>query len=239
MKYIQKKPTNEPCALKTYKQTTPKPISYNGYIDRDIETGEENVLKKALLKEQGHICAYCMKRISLKRSSLSRDEKTRKAMVEVEHYLSQGEFPEKDLDYGNMLGVCNGYFRGDIHCDKCKLENRLKILNPLDKKVESWLTYSLDGSILAFKNADEVSHDLNEVLNLNCENMRLARQEAIDLARNMLKEKYPIRQWTKTIIQKEIKEWSSMDIGGKYRPFCQIVVWFWEQEKKKNRYPAK
>lgn len=160
-------------------------------------------------------------------------------MVEVEHYLSQDEFPEKDLDYGNMIGVCNGYFRGDIHCDKCKLEQRLQILNPLDKEVESWLTYSLDGSISATKNIDKVSHDLNEVLNLNCENMRLARQEAIDIARDLLKEKYSTKQWTKAIIQKEIEEWKSMDVDGKYRPFCQVVIWFWEEQKKRNRYPAK
>lgn len=63
MKYIEKKISNEPKTLKDYRDTTPN-ASYDGFGDTD------NLLKKALLEEQGHICAYCMKRIKLGQNSL-------------------------------------------------------------------------------------------------------------------------------------------------------------------------
>ena len=76
MKYIQK--GKEPSTLKKYRETTPNAVYDKGYVD----SGQ--VLKKTLLKEQGYICAYCMKRISLKRTN-------NKPSIEVEHFLSQYE----------------------------------------------------------------------------------------------------------------------------------------------------
>jgi uncharacterized protein (TIGR02646 family) len=234
MKYIEKKPSNEPSTLKNYRETTPD-AKYSGFID------SEHLLKIALLEEQGHLCAYCMKRISLKRSSLGRDEKTAKPMVEVEHYFSQDEFPEKDLDYSNMLGVCNGYSQGEMQCDKSKAELRLKILNPLDKEVESYFNYSIDDSVLPLKNEEEVKPDI-ALLNLNNKNLIKARKEAVDIARVKLIEKNPVKQWTKALIEKEIEDWSRRYKKGEdyqYRPFCMIAIWFLNDLKKRNRYPAK
>ena len=62
---------------------------------------------KALLKEQGYLCAYCMKKIT---------EKT----IHIEHWIPQRhpqegylEYSQEDcdrfaIDYQNMLGVCPG-----------------------------------------------------------------------------------------------------------------------------------
>ncbi len=239
MKYIEKKASNEPGTLKTYRETTPN-ASYVGFVD----TGQS--LKKALLEEQGHLCAYCMKRISLKRSNLGRGEQATKPMVEVEHYLSQKEFPEKDLDYTNMLGVCNGFSQGDIHCDKSRLETRLKVLNPLEKQVEKLVAYSLDGRILPAKQVEEVEHDL-KLLNLNNENLKKARRDAVDIAMGQLIKQYPNKQWTKEFIQKEIETWSRThqkvsqndEVEKRFRPFCQVAIWFLKDLQKRNRYPAK
>jgi uncharacterized protein (TIGR02646 family) len=239
MKYIEKKASNEPQTLKTYRESTTN-ATFKGFGD----TGQ--FIKKALLEEQGHLCAYCMKRISLKRSSLGRDQKATKPMIEVEHYLSQDEFPEKDLDYTNMLGVCNGFSEGDIHCDKSKLEIRLKVLNPHSKKVENLIIYSSDGSIVPTKQTNEIEHDF-KLLNLNNENLKKARRDAVDIAREQLIKQYPIKQWTKEIIQKEIEAWSRTyqrvnendEIEKRFRPFCQVAIWFLKDLQKRNRYPAK
>ena len=124
MKHI-KKNQNEPSTLKDYRTTTPN-ATYRGFVD----TG--HLLKKALLLEQGHLCAYCMGRISIK---LNQDNKPR---IEVEHYSSQNERPDLDLIYKNMLGVCNGITQQKKeHCDKSKKYKSLRALNPLNKNVET------------------------------------------------------------------------------------------------------
>ena len=59
-----------------------------------------------LLKEQGHICAYCMRRIPDERKGLPH--------VKIEHWNARnGEHGETcgsygALDYGNFLAVCSG-----------------------------------------------------------------------------------------------------------------------------------
>jgi O-phosphoseryl-tRNA(Cys) synthetase len=159
-------------------------------------------------------------------------------MIEVEHYLTQENHKEKALIYSNMLGVCNGFTQGDIHCDKSKKEE-FKILNPHHAGVESMVTYSLDGTILATKDNADVFYDLNNILNLNSGNLKKARQSAIDVARGLLIKKHPIKQWTKALIQKEIDAWKSKNEKGQYRQFCQIAIWFWEEQMKRKRYPAK
>lgn len=231
MKYIEKKIQNEPFRLKNYRDTTPGAVYEGGYGD-----GKERPLKNALLKEQGHICAYCNCRIS---TDLNSEYKPR---IEVEHYFSQKEYPHFDLDYENMLGVCNGItIDKNEHCDKSKKEKSLKRLDPRKPGVESLLTYSLDGKIKATANNEDVKSDI-ELLNLNDIFLEKSRKQSMDNAINDLKKKYPVRQWTKYIIEKEIEIWKSKhNVKGKfkYKPYCQAAIWILELLKKKDKYPAK
>lgn len=227
MRYIEKNITHQPFSLKEYKETTPN-ASYSGFGDTD------QLLKKALIMEQGGLCAYCLKRISLKRN-----ERLKKPSIEVEHYCSQDEHPELDLEYSNMLGVCNGNSFGEEHCDKSKKEVLLKELNPLDNTIESKLTYRKDGIIKASQVNLEIEEDIL-LLNINNQTLKENRAEVLDFARERMSRKYPPpKQWTKTQIQMEIDEWKSRNSKGLFRPFCQIAIWFWEEEKKKKRYPEK
>ena len=245
MKYIKK--GKEPYTLKKYRETTSK-ASYAGFGDKG------QLLKKALLQEQGWICAYCMKRINLQRNEFN------KPKIEVEHYISQSDSKkinvrELELDFYNMLGVCNGVAtiiqvqentdktsKSKVlkieHCDKSKKEKELKKLNPLEKKVETLITYKSNGEILPSEEDIEVTHDI-ELLNLNNERLIKVRRNAIDRAKELMSKKYPTKTWTKTLIHSEIEIWKSKDKKGRLRPFCQIAIWFWEQQKKRNRYPAK
>ena len=74
---------------------------------------------------------------------------------------------------------------------------------------------------------------------MNNQNLKDARKNVINIAKELMIKKYTDKVWTKTIIQKEIDLWKTKDKNGKFRPFCQIAIWFWEQQKKRNRYPAK
>lgn len=66
-------------------------------------------VRNSLLKEQGHLCAYCMRRIPDERIT---DEDTDLSNVYIEHWLPRstkgGQRENKGLDYRNMLAVCSG-----------------------------------------------------------------------------------------------------------------------------------
>lgn len=226
MKYIKK--GKEPLTLKVYRETTEN-ATYKGFGDKG------QLLKETLLSEQGHLCAYCMRRISTKRNAQN-DNKPR---IEVEHFLSQDSESTLTLVYENLLGVCNGNLFGAKHCDKSKNELTLTRLNPLRKEVETLVTYNSNGEIKSLKDDLEIEDDLNTLLNLNNQNLKDARKNVINLAKELMIKKYTSKLWTKTLIQKEIDLWKTKDKNGKFRPFCQIAIWFWEQQKKRNRYPTK
>ena len=48
-----------------------------------------------------------------------------------------------------------------------------------------------------------------------------------------LKKKYPTRQWTKYVLEKEIEIWKSKH-KGKFRPYCQAAIWFFRVAKKEK-----
>ncbi len=225
MKCIEKKKQNEPDSLREYRETTPN-ASYIGFTDSDKS------LKIALLEEQGHICAYCNRRISL---SLNADFKPK---IEVEHYLSQDTHPELSLDYKNMLGVCNGITTGkNEHCDKSKKEHLLKKLDPRKQAVEKFITYSLKGKVTSIGRNNDVEDDIS-LLNLNDSFLEDARKQIMDEALKQMKQQYPKRQWTKYLFDKEIDKWKSRH-KGKFRSYCQAAIWFLELLKKSKRYPVK
>ena len=56
----------------------------------------KNEVKAVLIHEQRGLCAYCMRRIRM-------DSHSR-----IEHFIPLSADKEKAIDYGNMLGVCDG-----------------------------------------------------------------------------------------------------------------------------------
>ena len=88
MRYIQKKA--EPESLKKYRRKE------NAYFDgyKEKEDVREN-----LLKEQGYLCGYCMRRIR------------RCSETKIEHLVPQSALRDNEketLNYKIMLGVCYG-----------------------------------------------------------------------------------------------------------------------------------
>ena len=223
MKYIAKKSGNEPESLKLYRETTPN-ATYEGFADSD------QLLKKALLAEQGYICSYCMQRISLKTN------KQHKLRIEVEHIASQKNYPYKALAFTNMAGVCNGNIGGMEHCDKSKKDKELHILFPHNETCEQYITYSTSGKILSRLSDGTVEIDLNEILNLNNQFLVENRRTAADLAIENLDRKYANRQWTKKQIEKEIEVYQNRDKQGRFKEFCNYVVWYLTVLKAKSKY---
>ncbi|BBC24252.1 hypothetical protein [Pseudanabaena sp. ABRG5-3] len=229
MKYIKKK--KEPKSL-TDKRNTEGSIYECAQLD----------WQKQLLNEQGYLCAYCMRPISLER-------KNEKPCMEIEHYLSRYLCKQRKLDLGlrwqNMLGVCNGISGSEFHCDKTKGNKgkangkvELNVLNPLNVQTsEEIVTYTPLGQIIpnthntALK--EKIIEDLNCILNLNNENLRLARKDAMDRAKEFLIKNNPTGTWGVKEIDKEIVNWKSKTKDGRYRAYCQAAIWFLEYLKSK------
>jgi uncharacterized protein (TIGR02646 family) len=92
MKWIEKNLKNEPKSLRLHRQ---KSVSnYDNYAEKDD-------LRRALLEEQGYLCCYCMSRIQ----TPTQDK------MKIEHFQSQHEFPELQLNFNNLLASCKGSCR--------------------------------------------------------------------------------------------------------------------------------
>lgn len=124
MIYINK--THEPNSLTEYRKTIGS--SYKG-----LPSHTKDELRESLLKDQGYICAYCMKPIHKVNDT------------KVEHYIPQENANE--LDYHNLLAVCTGNEGQSaapfLQRAKTKYENQEKrtayvgiILNYINKKLQ-------------------------------------------------------------------------------------------------------
>lgn len=143
-------------------------------------------VREALMQEQGHLCAYCMRRIPDERIL---QEDTDLSDAYLEHWQSRssagGTGENKGLDYQNLLAVCSGNEKAPgatgrrkgrhLTCDK-KRGNAPLTVNPLDAATLATISYTSDGKI---KSSDPtINDDLNIRLNLNCS------EEAVTLPEN-------------------------------------------------------
>ncbi len=236
MKYIQKSIQNEPASLRKYRNSTPHPVVYDG------GNFDKQALRKALLKEQGGICAYCMGHISLELNEQF------KPKIEIEHYLSRELRPDLQLRYNNMIGVCNGLSVSHPeneklhHCDKTqgsegKMNGQvmLKKLNPCSAECERLVKYTSGGEILPSIEDSEIEFDLNKVLNLNNKVLKNARMAILDNAKQKMIAERPIQQWNRAFLQRHLEEWQNRH-EGQFRRYCMIAVWFLKELMNKPKY---
>lgn len=198
MKFIQKQ--KEPSSLTQHRASSH--ANYVNYPKKDD-------LRKALLSEQGNICCYCMQRI--------KEDK-----MKIEHWKSQSNYPQLQLIYNNLMGVCRGN-EGQPkklqHCDTSKADYQITI-NPTHINCEQLTRFSISGEIIS--DNEDIQKDLNIVLKLNTQILVKNRQFVLDEALRDFYQRYPKGTWTKAIIQREINKW----INPPYREYCQIVIFY-------------
>lgn len=203
MKHIIK--TKEPKSLLEHRLKT-----FSDYDNYD----KKEELRTSLLTEQGYICCYCMQRIS-------------DYQMKIEHWKSQDGHPELQLDYNNLLGACQGGqgFPSNLqHCDTKKGSTEITI-NPLDsnKNCEDLIRYRGNGEIYSLE--IDINHDLNEILNLNTQTLVNNRKDVLELAIKQLIKEQPKGNWTVAMLSQQITFWSDKQKNGKYKPYCQIVIY--------------
>jgi len=219
---IEIKKGREPRALAVYRQ---KPDAT--YQDmHGAPTGRKNedgspetvydVVLNRLMEEQGHLCAYCMRRIP---------EKKGWPRATIEHIAAQSKSDNQSaLDYKNMLAVCSGNRNAGSDdgktCD-ARRKNRDLDLNPLKPETLESIEYRHNGII--FSADQEINRQLNDVLNLNCKSLQLAdcRKRALQKLINEIQKKYPegdIKEYCK----KQLKKYQEQE---QYKvPYVGILI---------------
>ena len=218
MRFIKKQ--QQPQSLIEAKKTVPLP-KYD-----DLDTHVKIDIRISLLEEQGHICCYCMQRIEIDK-------------MKIEHYQSQSDFPKLQLEFKNMLAACEGEILTEkgiiLHCDSAKGKKNLDFLNPnskVKKHILQNLKYTASGEIISTD--QEVQKELEEILNLNQEQLRVMRKGVIDALVDMIKKEFKKGEIKKSFLLNKIEEYKTLR-EGKLVHFCQVRIYY--LEKKLNQFP--
>ncbi len=233
MKYIHKDLRNEPQGLRDHRATT------SNYASNIVG------LREHLVDYQGGICSYCMRRISVKTNS----EAGYKPFAEIEHIKSQEDNPSDEINYFNLVAVCNGNFGIRNHCDKTekyqynektfegKINGKTELIKliPTNRNCETLILIGSDGKISVPNGDSEIEQDILK-LNLNDEKLIAFRKNKIDAVRKQLEMKEPTRRWQQKHFDELIDIWSLRDKDNNYKDFCMAVIHFLQNLKKMPKY---
>ncbi|MDE5900292.1 MAG: hypothetical protein K2H33_02925 [Muribaculaceae bacterium] len=207
----------------------PEPKSWKEYRNTpgaDYQSTKD--LVDALLKEQGYICAYCMRRIPCKdRLGKTKDGKDTLTSEDhrVEHMLSREKHDDLKLDYGNMVMCCPGHIGSDDHCDRLKGPQDISF-SPTDQRFIDTLTYKSTGEI---ESSDSGWNDeITGILNLNTTLLAQNRKSTLDAVIQKINLERRGRNWNRTLLEKYLEKYSTMhrcaDNELRHHPYCGIVT---------------
>ncbi|MGE0084276.1 MAG: retron system putative HNH endonuclease [Desulfococcaceae bacterium] len=186
----------------------------------NLPAAAKKEIRIQLLKEQGYLCCYCMSRIS--------DHDSR-----IEHWHSQANYPQKQLDYGNLLLACCGN-QGNRpeyqYCDVRKGDHEI-LYNPADPthNVQDKLRYHGDGMIES--NDSIFDKQLNEILNLNFSRLQANRKSVIKGVCIAIDKRGV--QVTKGQLRQDIRRWDSTNSNGELKEYCQVAIYFLNKRLKR------
>ena len=188
------------------------------------EDAPKDVLREALLNEQGGLCAYCMRRINFTpgQTTTTRIEhlKPRKLSLEQGH-------PEETLAYSNMILCCDGNCdkSGNFHCDRSK-EDKSISFRPFDQVVIDSISYSSKNGTIK-SSIQQYNKEFNEVLNLNHPRLEKNRLAVIrGLVHEMGKKK-----WSRKDLTDRLEHYSKK-VNGEFKEYCGVAIWFLNKKLK-------
>lgn len=136
----------------------------------DLQNPQKRELHQALLDEQGHVCCYCGRDISLTDSH-------------IEHFRPQELRDDLALSYDNVFASCIRETApgAPLHCGHAKgndFDEALHI-SPLDVASERRFIYTLTGSVLPTDAADTQATYMSNLLRLDIDFLRNRRLDAL------------------------------------------------------------
>lgn len=211
MRTIKKE--REPQLLETYRQT-------GGSTFDNLPANVKREIQKQLLWEQRGLCCYCQSRIRATWDGMK-----------VEHWQSQSsnKYPERQLDYSNMLGACAGGQKHgqksspeQHHCDTLKGDSDLyfSVCDPAHP-IERQVRFLGDGKISSDDAA--INNAINAVLNLNLPRLVSNRKAVLAAFQQRL------QNGRRVDPARELTKWDGTE-PGELPEFAQVVV-YWLKKK--------
>lgn len=202
MRTIQKGP--EPTSLTQHRQQAH--ADYDNYTDKAA-------LRQALVREQHGLCCYCQSRIRATPEGMK-----------IEHWQCQADNPGRQLDFGNLHGVClggHGRPARDQHCDTRKGNDLLcfSVCDPAHP-IERQIKFLGNGRIES--DDKRINDDLNDVLNLNWSRLVSNRKAVLDAFKQRLGQ-------GRLNATQELNKWDGSQPCD-LPEFAQVMV-FWLQKK--------
>lgn len=181
-------------------------------------------LVESLCKEQGYICAYCMRRIPCRDNVSNEDHR-------IEHILSREKHDDMKLDYANMVICCPGHIGTEDHCDKKKGSDDIS-LTPLDNAFIGTISYTHDGKIKS-SNSD-YDKELNQILNLNTDLLKTNRRKMIETIVNQIQ--YYVKKkgnLDKSYLNRMLEKYSNLYTKkgqAMYHPYCGVAIFYLQKK---------
>jgi len=140
----------------------------------DLRGKEKKEVKDSLMKEQGHICCYCERRLTDGDSH-------------IEHFNPRSNNAVDPLDYANMLCSCQNQLKPKQeeeprHCGHLKgdwFDDQL-LVSPLDPDCAGHFSYTADGNIKPATKSDDAARITIAKLGLNIPKLIALREKAIE-----------------------------------------------------------
>lgn len=198
-------------------------------------------LKQSLLDEQGHLCAYCMSRITNDNMSVEHWKPQHPKPISGELTKEQKEQNRLlSLNYANMLAVCDGNegeSKNKQHCDTRKGNMSLKY-NPSQKEHHPLLKIRYVRSSGKIESEDSIfcaelgdmEKGTEGILNLNCEKLCNNRKEVIRIVQNELSQLSP--NAVKAKVYALLEKWNTPSSDSKLREYAGVAVYFLEKRMK-------
>lgn len=186
----------------------------------NMPTSVKDNLREALLKSQGYICCYCMKRVYFRSSK-------------IEHFRSQkynnGMNGSKNLtlDYNNLFIACEdsvGKYENQT-CDSHKKEVEIKGIDLVSHLCNSMFMYNGNGEILSASDDITVNEDINDILNLNQQTLKDNRKIIYDRLKERFRQVQKKGKFNMTYLTQELSHWSSFDSNGHLPEYCMVAVY--------------
>lgn len=180
-----------------------KRMTWNDFSKNNYDIKQE--ISLSLCKEQGFICAYCMRGLD--------------GNPVIEHYKCRDHYPDKIYDYKNLLAVDNKVNPKFQDCCENSKGNKDISLDPLSLDCIKTIKYSQSGEI--FSSVEEYNNDINSVLNLNSNSLKNLRANTYQA---MISTFCNINNLEE--LEQNLEKLKRKDSDGKLLPMCGLYIWY-------------
>ncbi|MCF7958563.1 MAG: TIGR02646 family protein [Phycisphaerae bacterium] len=209
------------------KNTEPRELAHyrnypNTTYDGDGFSPVKDIVREALLAEQGHLCAYCMQRIN-------------KDSIKIDHWHCQSKHSSKQLDYKNLLGCCmgnEGKSPKEQHCDTKKSDDDISF-NPANPNDHRKMKIRYLGNGMIRSDNLQFNEELNSILNLNLSRLKSNRKTIWKSVTQVLSKTQV--SCTRNQIEKLIVKYQKKDSNGYFKEYCDVAIYYLEKKLKGTR----